>query len=158
MSVRELGIIADKRMYEAKSAYYRKTGLDRRGHQDAHRALCEMYSKILKINISDDSYQIIYMDTREQTTEKGFSDKISSWLTSFGLSGQVHPDDLQEYLNKTDIQFMRSYFAENNKVLRSFYRRKYEEGFKAAMMEIIPASDYSESDQSLYLYVKHIDI
>ncbi|MCR5626575.1 MAG: hypothetical protein K6F99_04600 [Lachnospiraceae bacterium] len=31
-SVRELGLIADKRMYEAKSAHYRKTGVDRRGH------------------------------------------------------------------------------------------------------------------------------
>ncbi|MDO4537647.1 MAG: diguanylate cyclase [Coriobacteriales bacterium] len=30
MSVRELGIIADKRMYEAKAAYYKATGLSRR--------------------------------------------------------------------------------------------------------------------------------
>ncbi|MCR5654603.1 MAG: sensor domain-containing diguanylate cyclase [Lachnospiraceae bacterium] len=31
MTVRELGVIADKRMYEAKSEFYKKTGFDRRG-------------------------------------------------------------------------------------------------------------------------------
>ncbi len=157
MSVRELGIIADKRMYEAKSAYYRRNGVDRRGHQDVHRALCELYTKILKINISDDTYQIVNMETEEQTVEEGFSDQLSTWLTSFGTRGQVHPDDLQEYLHKTDLQFMRDYFAENKTSLSIFYRRGYEDGYKPAMMEIVPASDYSETNQSLYLYVKYIN-
>lgn len=31
LSVRELGIISDRRMYEAKAEYYRKAGIDRRG-------------------------------------------------------------------------------------------------------------------------------
>ncbi len=35
-SVRELGIIADKRMYDAKAAHYRKKGIDRRSQQDAY--------------------------------------------------------------------------------------------------------------------------
>lgn len=38
------------------------------------------------------------------------------------------------------------------------YRRKYEDGFKRVMMEIIPASDYATDNQSLFLYVKNIDI
>ncbi|MCR4902299.1 MAG: diguanylate cyclase [Butyrivibrio sp.] len=157
LSVRDLAAIADKRMYESKSAYYRKKGVDRRGHQDAHRALCELYTKILKINISDDSYQIINMDTTGQASEKDSPEKISSWLSLFGTSGQVHPDDLKEYLAKTDIHFLKKYFAENNSSLRILYRRKYNEEFKLAMMEIIRANDYSETNQSLYLYVKEID-
>ncbi len=48
-------------MYAAKSAYYRKKGVDRRGQQDAHRALCESYTGILKINSTDDSYRIVNM-------------------------------------------------------------------------------------------------
>ncbi|MCR4892567.1 MAG: sensor domain-containing diguanylate cyclase [Lachnospiraceae bacterium] len=157
MSVREMGIIADKRMYEAKSAHYRKTGVDRRGTQDAYRALSELYTKILKINITDDSYQVINMDDVEKTEEKGFSEKISSWLSSFGTSGQVHPNDLQEYLRKTDLQFLRNYFAGNKVSLSFVYRRKYGDEFKLVMMEIILANDYSDTNQSLYLYVKSID-
>lgn len=156
-SVRQLGAAAEKRMYEAKSAHYRKAGIDRRGQKDAHKALCDLYTKILKINISDDTYQIVNMDVNEQTAEKGFEDSISKWLISFGESGYVHPDDLQEYLDHTDLEYMRNYFAGNKTSLHVFYRRKYEDGFKQVMMEIIPANDYSNDNQALFLYVKNIE-
>lgn len=156
-SVRQLGAVAEGRMYQAKSLHYRKKGVDRRGQQDAHKALCELYTKILKINISDDTYQIVNMDVEEQTVEKGFSENISEWLKTFGTSGQVHPEDLPEYLRLTDLEYMRAYFAANKTSLHIFYRRRYEDSYKQVMMEIIPASDYSNDNQSLFLYVKDID-
>jgi len=156
-STRQLGAVAEQRMYEAKSEHYRRQGVDRRGQQDAHKALCELYSKILRINLTDDTYQIVNMDVNEQDSEKGFAEKISLWLSSFGTSGQVHPDDLEEYLALTDIQYLKDYFASNKTSLQIFYRRKYEDGFKKVMMEIIPANDYSVDNQSLFLYVKTID-
>lgn len=156
-STRELGAVAEKRMYEAKSEYYRKKGVDRRGQQDAHKALCSLYTKILGINLTDDTYQIINMDASEQTSEMGFAPKISEWLSAFGTSGQVHPDDLEEYLELTDLQYMRDYFRGNKTSLHIFYRRKFEDGFKQVMMEIIPANDYKDDYQSLFLYVKDID-
>ncbi|MBQ0051811.1 MAG: diguanylate cyclase [Treponema sp.] len=157
-STRELGAIAEARMYEAKTAHYRKIGVDRRGQQDAHKALCELYTKILKINLTEDSYQIINMDTSEQTSEKGFSDSISEWLSSFGKSGQVHPEDLEEYLRLTELSFMQDYFRKKKNSLHIFYRRKYEDGFKQVMMEIVTANDYADNNQSLFLYVKDIDV
>lgn len=156
-SVRQLSALAEKRMYEAKAAHYRKQGVDRRGQQDAHKALCDLYTKILRINVSDDSYQIVNMDQAEMTNDKGFADKISVWLESFGKTGQVHPDDLQEYLRVTSLDYIKEYFKGNKTSLHLFYRRKYEDGFKQVMMEIIPANDYSEDNQSLFLYVKDID-
>lgn len=156
-STRQLGAIAEARMYEAKSAYYKKQGVDRRGQQDAHKALCELYTKILRINISDDTFQIINMDDSEQSAEKGFSSKISEWLSAFGRAGQVHPEDLDEYLKLTDLQYMREYFSGNKTSLHIFYRRKYEDGFKQVMMEIIPANDFTLSNMRLFLYVKSIE-
>lgn len=156
-SVRQLGAIAEQRMYESKSEHYRKSGFDRRGQQDAHKALCNLYTKILKINITDDTYRIINMDVNEQTKEMGFADKISVWLESFGMSGQVHPDDLEEYLRRTDLKYMQSYFEGNKTSLHIFYRRRYKNDYKQVMMEIIPANDYNNDNQSLFLYVKDID-
>ncbi|MCR4588561.1 MAG: GGDEF domain-containing protein [Lachnospiraceae bacterium] len=156
-SVRELAGIADKRMYEAKAAHYRRKGVDRRGHQDAHRALCELYTKILKINITEDTCQIVNMDPSEQTAEKGFSDKLSAWISGFGTTGQVHPEDLETYLEKTDLQRIGAHFAKDKTAYRVFYRRKLGDEFHSVMMEIIPANDYSDTNQSLYLYVKMID-
>lgn len=156
-SVRQLGAEAEKRMYESKSAFYRKKGVDRRGQQDAHKVLCDLYTKILRINLTDDSYQIINLDAGEQIPEKGFADTISEWLTAFGKTGQVHPEDLEEYLKYTDLKYLREYFAGNKTSLHIFYRRKFEDGFKRVMMELIPTNDYREDDQSLFLYVKNID-
>lgn len=156
-SVRQLGAIAEQRMYVAKEMHYRQAGFDRRGQKDAHKALCELYTKILKINITEDSYQIINMDLNEQTTEKGFDENISSWFMAFGQSGQVHPDDLEEYLKYTDLSYMREYFKGNKTSLHIFYRRKYDDEFKQVMMEIIPANDYSDDNQNLFLYVKDIE-
>ena len=157
LPIYEVAAIADKRMYESKSAYYRKRGVDRRGQADAHRALCNLYTKILKINITDDTYSIVNMDVLEQTKEKGFTESISGWLRSFGESGQVHSEDLEEYLKYTSTDYMREYFAWDKTSLHIFYRRKFGDEYKRVMMEIIPADDYSNDNQSLFLYVKNIE-
>ena len=157
MSAHEIAILADQRMYEDKTNYYRRQGVDRRGQREAHTALCALYSKILKINISEDTYQIINMDEYERTEEKGFPDKISVWLKEFGESGRVHPDDLKEYLEKTKLESISEYFSQGKTSLHIFYRRKINNCFKQVMMELIPTGDFSADNQSLFLYVKDID-
>jgi len=157
MTIRQMAVVADQRMYEHKKNYYRKKGIDRRGQQDAHIALGMLYTKILKIDISDDSYYIISMDESEKTEKKGFADTISKWLTDFGVSGQVHPDDLEEYLSKTNLEYMRDYFREGRSSLCVMYRRRIGEEYHKVMMEMIPANDYRPDAQKLFLYVKDID-
>ena len=158
MTLHEISVIADKEMYKAKSAYYSKKGVDRRGQAAANIALCNLYTKILKINITDDTYTIVNMDVSEQTEEKGFADTISGWLLGFGKLGQVHEDDLDVYLKKTDLEYLRKYFNEGKTSISIQYRRKYSDGFKQVAMDMIPADDYSAENQTLFLYVKNIDI
>ena len=150
--------IADQRMYKAKSDYYSKKGVDRRGQAAAHTALCKLYTKILKINLTTDTYAIVNMDVAEQTADKGFTDTISGWLHGFGKSGQVHQDDLEDYIRKTDIEYLKEYFSSGKTSISIFYRRKYSDGFKQVAMEMIPANDYEVNNQTLFLYVKNIDI
>lgn len=157
LTLHEIAVLADKRMYEAKSLHYRKSGLDRRGQKDAHIALYSLYTKILKINISEDSYQIININEAELSSNSIPHEKISEWLTTFGTSGNVHPDDLQNYLEKTKLENISKYFKENKNSLCIFYRRKLKEEYKQFMMEIIPANDYEDSNQNLFLYVKNIN-
>lgn len=155
--VRQLGMIAEQRMYADKAAYYSKKGVDRTGQQEAHKALCSLYTKILKINITDDSYQIINMDEAEKTIEKGFASKISEWFSSFGMAGQVHPDDLAEYLKKTDLNYLKECFSESNEPIHIVYRRMSKVGFRRHMMELVPANDYTKDNKTLFLYVKCIE-
>ncbi len=157
MSLHEIAVLADKRMYEDKSAYYRRKGIDRRGQRDAYEALCVIYTKILKINITNDSYQIIYMDSSEQTKDKGFSTSLKQWLTDFASSGQVHPDDIEDYLSKTTFEYIIEHFVKNKTALCIPYRRKYGEQYKPVVMELVPANDYSDEFQSLFMYVKEVE-
>lgn len=155
--IEELAVVADDRMYAAKNEYYAKKGIDRRGQHSAYTALCASYTKILKINVTKDTHSIIRMDVNEQTSQKGFASEISKWLHDFGISGQVHPDDLQEYLSATNIDSIRKFFRNGSRSLNIFYRRKSDNGFRNTKMEMIPAEDYSIENMNLYLYVKDID-
>jgi len=157
LCVHEMLVLADSRMNKAKGEYYRSKGVDRRGQRDAHTALCMSYTKILRANITDDTYQLVNVNAAEQTTEAGFSDKLSLWLVNFAKSGMVHPDDAKSYLEKVDINYLRTYFQEGNISLMFSYRRKIRDTYRKVMMEIIPANDYKDDNQSLYLYVKDID-
>lgn len=157
MTLHEMAVLADKRMYANKSKYYQRTGTDRRGQRDAHVALYELYTKILKINLLEDTYQIINMNTDEQSMEMGFSVTLSDWLRNFGTLGMVHPEDLKEYLEKTNIEYLKKYFKDGNNLLRLFYRRKYDNDYKKVMMEIIPANIVTDDTMKLFMYVKEIN-
>lgn len=156
-SINEMVKAADERMYENKFEHYRKTGIDRRGQQVMYNEICKLYTKILKINLTNDSYQILKMDNEEKDEKLGFSDYISKWLYNFAKAGLVYDDDVKGYLEKTDIEYLRNYFKGNENSISVFYRRKIEGDYKQVMMEIIKADDYEENSQSCFLYVKNID-
>lgn len=157
-TVEEIAKIADKRMYDDKAKYYSNKGIDRRGQTAAYTALCNLYAKILKVDLTTDTYSIIKMEASEKDIEKGFSDRISEWFLRFGRSGQVHEADIEEYFAKTDIAFLQDYFKSGKTSISVRYRRKHEDEFKEVIMELIPASDYSDEDQKVFLYVKCTDL
>lgn len=155
--ISELAKAADKRMYEDKAGYYRRSGMDRRGQQAAHKALCEMYTKILKVNLTDDSYRIINMDLEEQDPEKGFANTFSEWCKGFAANGQVYPDDEKDFLAQTDIEYLKECFRGDRNSVVVAYRRMIKGVYKRVFLEMIPADDYTDERQTLFLYVKSID-
>lgn len=156
-TIHHMALLADKRMYEEKNQYYRRKGIDRRGQRDAHVALCALYTKILRVNITDDTYQIVNMNESERNKEKGFTNTLSQWLVDFGTSGQVHPEDLEDYLVNADIEQIRKHFKNSKSSYCMRYRRKDGEVYKMAVMEMIPANDYTDEVQRLFLYVRNIE-
>ncbi len=157
-TVKEISTIAEERMYKNKEMFYATKGFDRRGQSEAYKVLCSLYTKILKINITNDSYSIINLNDEESDSNKGYADTISLWFTNFAKTGQVDPEDAESFLAKTDLKYMSDYFKSGKTSLTVDYRRKYGDVFKYVVMEIIPAKDYSNENQSLYLYVKNIDL
>lgn len=157
MPINEVAALAEHKMYEDKEAYYKKMGVDRRGQHEAHTALCNLYTKILRIDLTQNKYQIVNMDENEQTEEMGFADSFSKWMIGFGKSGQVYEEDLEGYMKETDIGYLRDYFKQGKKSISIFYRRKIGDEYRKVVMEMIPTSAYSDDNQEVFLYVKSID-
>lgn len=156
-TVLELSRIADERMYLAKARYYSQKGVDRRDQSLAYKAMCNLYSKILKVNITNDTYSIVQVDASEQVKERGYSKSLSGWLTGFGEAGQIHEDDLELYQKNTELEYLREYFRSGKTSINIQYRRMYSNGFKFVSMEMIQADDYTDDNQTLFLFVKNID-
>lgn len=156
-TISEIENIADKRMYNDKAIYYANKGIDRRGQQSAFNVICRSYTKILKVNLTADDYSIVQLNSSENDLSKGFNEKISIWLHDFGTSGQITSEDLDLYLEKTDINYLRKYFSNGNSELVLQYNRKIDNQFHKVLMEMVKALEYSEENQIVYLYVKNLE-
>lgn len=155
-NIAALGKTADQNMYDAKSKYYMKKGIDRRGQQDAYAAICSSYEKIILINLSDDSFRTVAVKANEMTEESGFCERHSVWSGKIASSGIIHSDDREKYLKIMDLEYLRRYFAEN--AMLSFrYRRMIDGCYRNVLTEIVRSDKYTETEQFIYLYVKNID-
>lgn len=123
----------------------------------AYDVLCNSYTKILKINLTKDTFEIIHSLDEELDASKGYSDSITVWLRDFARAGMVHKDDVTDYLKETDGDYLKKYFKRGLNSKTVHYRRKFGDKYKKVKMEIIPAEDYKETMQNVYLYVKDIE-
>lgn len=158
LSVKELGQIADKRMYEEKNAFYLHKGFDRRGQQEAFHAVCDSYLKILRANLSTDTFSILKSDAQQEDISAGSKMSFSDWIASFTQTSFVHPDDLSEFTKKSNLDFLRSYFTSGNEHFCMYYRRQVAGEFRKVMFEIIPSKEYADDNQNVFLYIKNIDL
>ncbi len=149
--------IADKRMYTNKSVYYSANGRDRRVQQDAFIVLCESYTKILKINLTANTYSIIQMKPSEQNDTQGFGENLSSWLEDFATAEMIHPDSIKEFCHKTSLDYLKNHFAQGNNHFSLYYKRMTDKEYKNSLMEIVLAPEYTHNNQVLFLYVKNIE-
>ena len=156
-SIYDMTKIADSRMYKAKEEYYAQKGIDREGRQTAHAALCALYYKVLKINLTTNIYQIIHMDAGEFNQVNRLRYSLSEDIIKFAELGNVAQEDVEKYLKALSIAALKEYFKEGNECFSLFYRRKYNGGFKTVRLELVPADDYTEDNQSLFLYIRYIE-
>ena len=127
---------------------------------DAVSVLSSFYHKILRINLTDDTYEIVKLDPHE---EKALSDlglkkpeHISAWLKQFAEKGFVHPDDVNAYLDFTDVERLKRVFKEDRATRSIRYRRKAADDYRWAQMYLMPSVEYSDENQVLTLYVRDV--
>lgn len=157
-SIKEMAKAADERMYEKKAMYYRKNGVDRRGQPAAYLAICKLYSKILRIDLNEDSYRVLnWEESEKESVDKKTlkeAESLSELLKKLEDPEKIHSDDREKYQEQTDPGYLRQYFDEKKKRISITYRRKEKEQDKVVTMEIIPSDDYNPENRVGFLYVK----
>lgn len=150
--------LADKMMYREKENYYIAKGINRRERDKVFNDICNSYLKILKVNLAEETFEIIKMDINEKSEDTGFSRNIRKWLDDFAKSGMIHKDDVEKYLKFTDLDFLKKEFSDNDKkVVRTFYKRKVAEEYHSVMLEIYPKRKYSPEKPIVFMYVKDME-
>ncbi len=153
-NIYEMAKIADERMYRDKEQYYALKGVDRTGRQSAHNALSCMYEKVLKLNLTTNSYQIIHIDEEEF---KNFNDTrytLSVDIKRYAEVGYIHADDQDKYFKSMNMEAMKEYFKGKKDYYSFSYRRLLKGKYIPVTTEILRADDYSEDNQTVFLFVK----
>lgn len=153
-SIKEIANVADIRMYEEKAMYYKKNGIDRQGQPASYVALYRLYSQILRINLQKDHYKILnWKETigKNKQLPKG---SLTEWFDNFEDIQLIHPDDREEYQQKTDLEYLKQQFAEQKKFVTITYRVKDGIDYKTVTIEIVPEDENSKNTYEGFLYVK----
>ncbi len=112
--------------------------------------------KVLKVNLTQDLYEIVKVKEGELNRAIVSTQKISDWWRLFTEQGYVYEEDRSNYDRFTDLTQMRRELREGQKFLRCRYRRKTDGNFRWVSMEIIPALEYTNENQIVMLYVRDI--
>lgn len=154
-----LGLIkhADERMYEDKQNYYSKQGINRRICQKAYEVLCSSYLKILRLNLTQNSYKSIA--TKLSNNEQKFlnTGKITDAMNNLIESDLIFPDDLPRLKEIASLDYFKQHVNDSHNSIIFYYRRKVNGEYKRVMFEVVPSTEYQIDNQIIYVYIKQIE-
>ncbi|MCQ2611502.1 MAG: GGDEF domain-containing protein [Treponema sp.] len=152
----ELAKIADQRMYQKKALYYQLKGMDRRVQHIAQTVIFDSYLKVLKVNLTDNTFEILKAEDGSTSVEKGFSDNFGEWTAHFAQSGQIHSNDKDKYLYYIQPDYLREYFAAGNDYFSFYYKRKVGDVFKDSVLEVFKKDFPNTQDLIVFVFVKDL--
>lgn len=135
---------------------WRKTDRERSNMEDALRTLQKEYYQILKMNALEGTYEIIKDYDYGQGFEEGWTNNMSEWFWFLAQNGFVHPDELEMYLEFTNLQTIRAYFNRNTEGLRYQYRSNIQGEFRWVEIELIPSVEFTKEQPYIMIFIKDI--
>ena len=123
---------------------------------NAVEALSRSYHKILKVNLTADTYESVkVLDEEKFMLEENPLNCFSGWIRNFANRGYVYEGDANIYKTRLDLNALRRQLKENDR-FRFRYRRKTDGMFRWVFLEILRAQDYSDDNQVVWLFVQDI--
>lgn len=114
------------------------------------------YNKILKVNLTKDSFEIIKFDQKNAPGYDSEDASLTGWFLRFVEEGNVYSGDVERFQKFTQINYLREELQKGEKMKICTYRCRIGAGYRWHTMEVVPDVDYSKDNQSVMLYVKDV--
>lgn len=174
LELKEIISLADEQMYQQKREYYLNRGIDRKGQYYAYNALCNTYQNILKLDLTKDSFRVIFSKNADKSIIGKCQSPISDWFDSMIESNCIQHSDVDVLKNQCNLAAFKDVFSDGTKDCMIYYRRKYPDHkndgpsssgttlistdrYDRTVLEIVPAEDYTQDNKTLYIFEKRIE-
>lgn len=124
--------------------------------QDAVGMLASFFLRILKINLTTDSYWVLKNSETEETGVLDRIEKFSERLKAYVYRGDIYPDDIEEYLQFFDLERLRRFFADGNQQTKLHVRYRNGQEYRWVSMEMLRSTEYQSDEQFTMLYMRDI--
>lgn len=121
------------------------------------RYIANQIYKILKINLTNDSYQVLKnldMDNEFYLNNPS----LSGLIKAYSNSSYIHSDDKNIFNERMNVEFINRHFLESNSEIDVWFRKKSNDLYKWAVAKIIKTPNYTEENKELYLFVQDNNI
>lgn len=127
------------------------------GLHDAMEMLSNIFYRIMKINLTKDTYKMLKNITDDLRSPLDNIKSISERLTEYGEE-YVHTEDKEAFLEFCDRTNMREKFADGETERLSIsYRCRSGQEFRWVSMEVIKSTEYVAGNEVVLLYIRDIN-
>ena len=121
--------------------------------QDAMKMLSSIFHRILKINLSTDTYTVI----RGKDSIVSMPSSLSESLKMMADLKYIYEEDQEEYLKFCSMDNLRKELAKGRERISLNYRTLIRDEYRWVCMEVIRSAEYKPDDQIAMMYIRDIN-
>ena len=115
-----------------------------------------LYDKLIRINLSNSTYEPVIVDSDEQERLVGGVINMYEWWAGYSQSGNIATEDMGAFSALTKTGSLKNRFAEDPTPVNFRYRRKVNGEFRWVQLELTPSVEYSEENQVMLLSLRDV--
>ena len=123
---------------------------------DTLPTISTLYNKLLRINLTNNTYEPVIVDSDEQEQLVGGVINLYEWWAGYSQSGNVASEDMGAFGTLTKTGSLQKRFAEDPTPVNFRYRRKIDGEYRWAQLELAPSVEYSEENQVMLLSLRDV--
>lgn len=123
---------------------------------DTLPTVSSLYDKLIRINLSNSTYEPVLVDTDEKERLSGGVINMSEWWASYSKDENIAAEDMGAFSKLIKTGSLQQHFAADPSPVSFRYRRKVGDEFRWVRLEIAPSVAYSAENQVMLLSLKDI--